>query len=86
MRELIVLILSAAVFGSALGVVVKRQESRVLATELHRLQSERRLLKQGRSQLLLQQSSLSSHSRIEKLARHSIGMIAPPTTTVVNTK
>jgi len=86
MRGLIVFILSAAVFGSALGLVVKRQESRVLATQLHRLQSERRVLKQDWTQLLLRQSSLASYSRVEKLARHSIGMITPPTITVVNKK
>ena len=86
MRGLIVLIMSAAVFGSALGLVVKRQESRVLETRLHKLQLERRVLKQDWAKLLLRQSSLASHSRVEKLARHSIGMITPPSITVVSKK
>ena len=85
-RGITIFILSVSVFGSALGLVVTRQESRVLGTQLYSLQSEKRLLKQEWSQLLFQQSTLASRSRVEELARHSIGMITPLTTTVVHTK
>jgi len=63
--------------ASSIGVVVSAHENRELFNTLSQLQGERDRYQQEWSQLLLEQSALSAHGRVEKLAAERFGMIVP---------
>ena len=63
--------------GLVAGVVVSAHENRELFNTLSQLQSERDRYQSEWSQLLLEQSALSAHGRVEKLAAERFGMVVP---------
>ncbi len=77
-RYLPELVLLAAVIASAVASVYARHESRKLFTELQRLNTERDRLEMDWGRLQIEQSTWSSHARVEKLAREQMGMIDVP--------
>jgi cell division protein FtsL len=81
-----VLFLAICVFLSALALVTKREETRNLSKQLEKIESQRRSLKQDWAKLILRQSNLASHSRVEQVARDALGMKLPETKTVVSAK
>jgi cell division protein FtsL len=85
-RNLFVLFLATCVFLSALALVTKREETRNLSKQLEKIESQRRALKQDWAKLILRQSNLASHSRVEQVARDTLGMKLPETKTVVSVK
>ena len=85
-RNLFVLFLATCVFLSALALVTKREETRNLSKQLEKIESQRRSLKQDWAKLILRQSNLASRSRVEQVARDTLGMKLPETKTVVSVK
>ncbi|WP_150912505.1 cell division protein FtsL [Marinobacter halotolerans] len=70
-------VLVALLMVSALGVVVSAYENRALFNTLSQLQGERDSYRREWSQLLLEQSALSAHGRVERLASEKFGMSVP---------
>ncbi len=62
---------------SSLGVVVSAHENRELFNTLSQLQERRDDYQREWSQLLLEQSALSAHGRVEQLASQRFGMVVP---------
>lgn len=69
--------LVALLVASSIGVVVSAHENRELFNTLSQLQGDRDRYQQEWSQLLLEQSALSAHGRVEKLAAERFGMVVP---------
>ncbi|PID63314.1 MAG: cell division protein FtsL [Gammaproteobacteria bacterium] len=69
--------LVALVFSSALGVVWFTHQSRLATAEIARLQSAIGELDLEWNQLRIEESTLSDHARIEKIARERLGMEMP---------
>ena len=84
--NLFVLFLAICVFVSALALVTKREETRNFSRKLEKIESQRRALKQDWAKLILRQSNLASHSRVEQVARDTLGMKLPENNTVVRAK
>jgi len=76
-RVLISMALVGLLIVSAIGVVVSSYENRKLFNTLSQLHAERDLYQREWSQLLLEQSALSAHSRVESLAAQRFAMIVP---------
>lgn len=64
-------------FGSALGVVYAKHDSRKRFVELQHLQATRDELNIEWGQLQLEQSTWGTHARIEELARTKLQMDMP---------
>lgn len=62
---------------SSLGVVVSAHENRELFNTLSQLQEKRDDYQREWSQLLLEQSALSAHGRVEQLASERLEMVVP---------
>lgn len=77
MRWAIILSLLLAVLISALGVVYSQHTSRRLFVELQYLQAQHDELLTQFSQLQLEQSTWSTHGRIERLAHEQLNMHIP---------
>lgn len=76
-RVLVTLGLVAVLTASAIGVVVSAHENRELFNTLSGLQDQRDAYQREWSQLLLEQSALSAHGRVERLAAERFGMVVP---------
>ena len=76
-QAIISMVLVALLLVSALGVVVSAHQNRVLFNSLSELQAERDGYQREWSQLLLEQSALSAHGRVEQLASSRFGMSVP---------
>lgn len=76
-KVLVSLGLVAVLLASSIGVVVSAHENRELFNTLSQLQSERDRYQSEWSQLLLEQSALSAHGRVEKLAAERFNMVVP---------
>ena len=63
--------------ASSIGVVVSAHENRGLFNTLSQLQAERDRYQSEWSQLLLEQSALSAHGRVENLAAERFNMVVP---------
>ncbi|MBZ2167156.1 cell division protein FtsL [Marinobacter sp. F4216] len=74
---LVSLVLVAVLVASSIGVVVSAHKNRELFNTLSQLQDERDLYQREWSQLLLEQSALSAHGRVEQLAAERFGMVVP---------
>jgi cell division protein FtsL len=74
---LISLLLVAMLLASAIGVVISAHENRVLFNGLSQLHDERNGFQREWSQLLLEQSALSAHGRVESLASTRFNMVVP---------
>jgi cell division protein FtsL len=79
-------LLSAAVFGSALGVVYTQHQARKSFVELQALQGVRDELNIEWGRLQLEQSTWATHGRIEVMAREKLDMMIPPPAAVVLVK
>jgi cell division protein FtsL len=73
----VMLVLLAAVLGSALGVVWTRHESRVLFVMLTTLQNQRDELNIEYGKLELEQATYAEPRRIDDEARQKLGMFNP---------
>ena len=73
----VMLVLLAAVLGSALGVVWTRHESRVLFVILTTLQNQRDELNIEYGKLELEQATYAEPRRIDDEARQKLGMVNP---------
>jgi len=76
-RVMITSALVAVLLASALGVVVSSYQNRQLFNELAQLQEARDAFQREWSQLLLEQSALSAHGRVERLAAERFAMVVP---------
>lgn len=75
--RMLILMLAAAVVGSALGAVYARHESRKLFVELQDLTAVRDEMNIEWGQLQLEQSTWATHGRVEELARSKLQMLTP---------
>jgi cell division protein FtsL len=73
----LLVILLAAVFGSAIGLVYTTLQSRHLFNELQQQQKEQDQLQVEWGQLLLEQSTWSGELRIERIASEKLKMVRP---------
>jgi len=78
-----VAILIALLVASALGVVYAKYRSRMLFTELQRLEQILEAYDVELGQLQLEQNTWAEHSRIEKLARSRLGMVLPTRDSII---
>lgn len=76
-KVLVSLALVGVLLASSIGVVVSAHENRELFNTLSQLQSERDRYQSEWSQLLLEQSALSAHGRVENLAAERFNMVVP---------
>lgn len=76
-QAVISVMLVALLLVSSLGVVISAHENRELFNTLSELQAERDGYQREWSQLLLEQSALSAHGRVEQLASERFGMSVP---------
>ena len=73
----LVMILAMVVLASSLGVVYAKHQSRKLFVELDTLKKERDEMNVEWGRLQLEQSTLATHSRIERTAKKSLNMVTP---------
>lgn len=73
----ILALLLVAVMLSALAVIDARHENRMLFAQLQQLRQQRDQLNVEWSQLLLEQSTWSTHARVEQLATGELDMQMP---------
>jgi cell division protein FtsL len=78
-------LLLAAVLLSAFAVIDARHENRVLFAQLQQLRQQRDGLNVEWSQLLLEQSTWSTHARIEQMATQKLDMKVPEHVEIVVT-
>ena len=70
-------LLIAAAFLSALAVIDARHENRMLFAQLQQLRQQRDHINIEWGQLLLEQSTWSTHARIEQMATQTLNMEMP---------
>ena len=73
----VVALLAVAVFLSALALIDARHQNRVLFEQTQLLRAERDQLNVQWGQLLLEQSTWSTHAYIEQSATQKLGMHTP---------
>lgn len=71
------LALVAAVLASGVGVVYAKYLTRILFNDLQDLVQETRRLEEEWGLLRLEEASLSTHPRVEEIARNQLGMYLP---------
>ncbi|WP_417566040.1 cell division protein FtsL [Marinobacter sp.] len=76
-KVLVSLALVVLLVASSIGVVVSAHENRELFNTLSQLQAGRDRYQSEWSQLLLEQSALSAHGRVESLAAERFNMVVP---------
>lgn len=76
-QVVITLGLAVLLIGSAIGVAVSAHQNRQLYNTLSDLQMDRDAYQRQWSQLLLEQSALSAHGRIERKAIGEFDMVVP---------
>lgn len=76
-------VLLLLVLVSALGVVYSSFKSRQLFSDLQRMDRHAVQLEEDWGRLLLEQSTWSSYSRIEQIARSRLDMVVPEATDIV---
>ncbi|MGY6213887.1 cell division protein FtsL [Methylolobus aquaticus] len=79
----VVAILIAVLVASALGVIYAKYRSRMLFTEVQRLEQSLEAYDVELGQLQLEQNTWAEHSRIEKLAHTRLGMILPSRESII---
>lgn len=77
-RRLAFAALMVAVIASAVAAVYAKHHNRRLFMELQALTDERDRLEVDWSRLQIEQSTWSTHARVEQLARGEMGMRNPP--------
>lgn len=83
MKNVFLIILGAAVFFSAVEVVVARHETRKLFVEIQTLEKQRDNLNEEWGRLQLEQSTWATDSRIESVSKTELHMIEPETRSVM---
>lgn len=83
MRHGLVLLLAVGVMISALGVVYTKHRSRQLFVELEALKTQRDDLNIEWGQLMLEQATWATPTRVELIARQRLGMTVPPSDKIV---
>ena len=73
----LVMIFTVLVIASSLGVVYAKHQSRKLFVELDVLKKQRDEMNIEWGRLQLEQSTLATHSRIEKTAKQRLKMVTP---------
>lgn len=73
----ILALLLAAVMLSSLAVIDARHENRMLFTQLQQLRQQRDQQNVEWGQLLLEQSTWSTHARVEQMATQKLNMQSP---------
>lgn len=76
-KVVITLGLAMLLIGSAIGVAISAHQNRDLYNTLSGLQADRDAYQRQWSQLLLEQSALSAHGRIEQKAVGEFDMVVP---------
>jgi cell division protein FtsL len=71
------MILGILLFFTALAIVYFKHSNRQLLIEVHALQTERDALNSEWTQLLLEESTLVTHSRVERIATQELHMKLP---------
>ena len=77
LRDFLLVLLVAAVLGSAVAVVYARQAHRQAYVQLNRLERERDELNNDFSRLQLEQATWAETNRIEQVATARVGMLFP---------
>lgn len=80
MRALAILALLAAVITSAVANIWVRHEAQKLLQQLQALDERRDALDEEWGRLQLEQATWGTHSRLETIARNSLGMTMPHAT------
>ncbi|MFA6037512.1 MAG: cell division protein FtsL [Legionellales bacterium] len=70
-------IIGILLFLTALAIVYFKHSNRQLLIEVHTLQTQRDALNSEWSQLLLEESTLITHSRVERIATQELHMHVP---------
>ncbi len=73
----LVVVLAFVVLASSLGVVYVKHQSRKLFVELDILKKERDEINVEWGRLQLEQSTLATHSRVERTAKKHLNMVTP---------
>jgi len=76
-QRAIIIMLAVAVMAAAIGSVYAKHETRKLFTELQELTMERDRLEVDWGKLQIEQSTWSTHARVEQMAREQMDMRAP---------
>jgi cell division protein FtsL len=84
MKLLVILILIAV--ASALGVVHMKYRTRLLFSEIQRLQQINEAFDESLAQLQLEQNRWAERSRIDKEARERLGMAPPDPASIISIK
>lgn len=82
-RHGLILALAAGVAASALGVVYTKHHGRQLFVELDALKTQRDELNIEWGQLMLEQATWATPTRVELIARQRLGMVVPPSDKIV---
>ena len=86
MGKMALLLLAAAVFVSAIGVVYSIHQSRKMFVQLQSLQAQRDEMDVEWGRLQLEQSTWATDARIEELASSKLDMIIPAPNMIVMVK
>jgi cell division protein FtsL len=70
-------LLVAGIVGTGAAMVTTKHQSRLLFQELESLRGEHDRLLDDWSALQLEVSTLSAHSKIDRIAREELGMVEP---------
>lgn len=76
-RVLIVVLLTAAVMSSAIGVINAKHQARTAFVELQALKKSRDEMQVDWGRLQLEQAAWSTHGRVEQIANNRLNMILP---------
>jgi cell division protein FtsL len=76
-------LLALAVVATSVAVVYAKHQSRMLFVELQELERERDQMDVEWGQLQLEQSTLTTHGKVEEAARDNLQMVIPPAEAVV---
>ncbi len=83
MKNILLILLGAAVFFSAIEVVIARHETRKLFVEIQAQEKQRDNLNEEWGRLQLEQSTWATDARIESVSRIELHMIEPETRAVM---
>jgi len=82
MKNVFLILLGAAVFFSAVKVVIARHDTRKLFVEIQNLEKDRDSFNEEWGRLQLEQSTWATDARIESVSKTELHMIEPKTRSV----
>ena len=83
MKNVLLVLLGATVFFSAIAVVIARHDTRKLFVEIQKLEKDRDNLNEEWGRLQLEQSTWATDARIESVSKTELHMIEPETRAVM---